>query len=535
MTRRALSLIELLLAIFILGIGIISIAALFPAGIAQQQRSVDDVTGPIVAENALELLRLRLDDVDFESIFGLVPGSFWYTTETDFPGTRPAFFLEDSEVDTVNGEVGVPAGSISIFPLRPGALSSGDVTDDGSYDLGIDVPWRGFSTGVLPPDPPVIIRAGERAYGAGQYELAAQAFEEAYALLPLPAIAFSTAQAYRLQYFIDKKPARLKRAIEMYRIYVDAVDKGGRRDDATSSLAELEPILARIEAASGAVKAERMAKRATQLMISTQVEGARAAIDDDALAAAPVIKDVEPGEHAVKVTADGYFTVEQKAVAVDGRLVVVELELRAKPALVALRSDSGASVAIDGRPVGSAPFSRPIEVDAGRHFITVIKRGRHGWSREIEVARGERLELDAELDATGQRKLSYWVMGASLVSFGAAGAFGLFANGDDGDASDILALRDERALTPQEVVDYRDAVAARDVNKSRMVGFAIAGGVLATTGVLLYLIDMPRAESRPPARRAPVEPVEEGDPGLPVSVAPIVGPDLAGVGLSATW
>ena len=37
------------MAIFILGIGIISIAALFPAGIAQQRRSLDDVTGPVVA------------------------------------------------------------------------------------------------------------------------------------------------------------------------------------------------------------------------------------------------------------------------------------------------------------------------------------------------------------------------------------------------------------------------------------------------------------------------------------------------------
>ena len=57
--RRAFSLIEVLIAIFILAIGIISISALFPAGIAQQRRTVDDTIGPIVAENALTVLRRR--------------------------------------------------------------------------------------------------------------------------------------------------------------------------------------------------------------------------------------------------------------------------------------------------------------------------------------------------------------------------------------------------------------------------------------------------------------------------------------------
>src|SRR4030095_6691224 len=57
---RAFSLIEVLLAIFILGVGVISIAALFPAGIAQQRASVDDIIGPTVANNALSLLRTKL-------------------------------------------------------------------------------------------------------------------------------------------------------------------------------------------------------------------------------------------------------------------------------------------------------------------------------------------------------------------------------------------------------------------------------------------------------------------------------------------
>ena len=59
------SLIELLIAIFILGIGIISIAALFPAGIAQQQKSTDDLIGSIVARNALTIIRSKVEQEDF--------------------------------------------------------------------------------------------------------------------------------------------------------------------------------------------------------------------------------------------------------------------------------------------------------------------------------------------------------------------------------------------------------------------------------------------------------------------------------------
>ncbi len=86
--RRGFSLIEVLLSVFILGIGVISIAALFPAGIAQQRQSVDDITGPIVAQNALAILRTKLRTEDF--CFGS-----GYTVDCDLGWSRPAFFIDD--------------------------------------------------------------------------------------------------------------------------------------------------------------------------------------------------------------------------------------------------------------------------------------------------------------------------------------------------------------------------------------------------------------------------------------------------------
>jgi prepilin-type N-terminal cleavage/methylation domain-containing protein len=72
---RGFSLVEMLLAVFILGIGVISIAALFPAGIALQRQATDDTLGPIIAKNAFATIRSKLSREDFGGFndFGLAP------------------------------------------------------------------------------------------------------------------------------------------------------------------------------------------------------------------------------------------------------------------------------------------------------------------------------------------------------------------------------------------------------------------------------------------------------------------------------
>lgn len=370
-------------------------------------------------------------------------------------------------------------------------------------------------------------RAGESAFNAGQYVVAADAFENAYKLFAAPAIAFTAAQAYRLQYFIDKEPANLKRAVELYRIYISQVDKGGRRDDATKNLAEIEPILLRMEA-EGKQIAAPVARTTTRLMVSTQIKGARATIGADE-GEAPLLKEVDPGPHKVSVTADGYFPVEQEATAVAGELIVVELELRPKPALVNIKTSGGARISVDGRPMGTAPLSRPLELPAGKHFVTVTSRGSVGWSQEIDVKRGEEVSLDARLHRTGQRKASYWVLGASALSFVGSGVAGLLAISANNKASDIDDKRTTEGITPAELIEYNDFVSMRDSRVNWTIGLAVVGGITATAGLLMYLFDNPRAEA-PPMQLGTSSPAE--DAATPtISVAPIVT-DGGGAGLS---
>jgi len=65
MSRRAFTLVEVLLAVFILGIGIISVSALFPVGIVQQRASNDDALGPVVAQHAMGVIRSKVGQDDF--------------------------------------------------------------------------------------------------------------------------------------------------------------------------------------------------------------------------------------------------------------------------------------------------------------------------------------------------------------------------------------------------------------------------------------------------------------------------------------
>ncbi|MDB4956871.1 MAG: hypothetical protein JWO36_4440, partial [Myxococcales bacterium] len=83
-------------------------------------------------------------------------------------------------------------------------------------------------------------RAGAKAYSAQNFAAAATDFDEAWKAFPIPEIAFSAAQAYRKLYRIDPNPGHVRRAIELYRRYLEKVKSGGRVGDAVDNLAEME-------------------------------------------------------------------------------------------------------------------------------------------------------------------------------------------------------------------------------------------------------------------------------------------------------
>jgi hypothetical protein len=368
--------------------------------------------------------------------------------------------------------------------------------------------------------------AGKQAYEAGQYAVAATAFEEAFRLAPRPTVAFSMAQAYRRQFFVDHDPGKLKRALELYEQYIVDVPQGGRRDDAVQYIAELEPLLVRIEDEQrqkglGPVKPLETARDATQLMVSSRTKGAQARIDDAAATEVPVIREVAPGTHRVHVFAPGYFPEDVEGIAVAGRLVVVEVPLREQPARLAVRTPDGAELAVDGRPFATAPFTRPLELPAGRHLVTGTLRGHRAFARELRLSRGEELHLDAPLVRTRQRVASYWVLGAAGVAFLAGGTTTTLAFVHQSRAQDILDRRRNGPITQPELDAYNRERDARDTDVTASALLFGGAALVAATGALLYYMDTP-ALARTDAPGGAAEPAPPPEPGL--TLAPTAGP-----------
>ncbi|MBI4821231.1 MAG: PEGA domain-containing protein [Deltaproteobacteria bacterium] len=350
--------------------------------------------------------------------------------------------------------------------------------------------------------------AGKRAYRAGQYETAALAFREALSLAPRAEIVFSTAQAQRLQYFVDRDVSNLEEAVELYGRYVKEVSRGGRRDDAVRFLAELEPLL-RDERARRPQRQKPRPVEETQLLISSSTPGAKAMVDGKDASELPWVVTVSPGTHKLEVTAEGHAGASRDAVALAGKLIVVELNLTPLPAKLEVTTESGAEISVDGRPFGEAPMMAPIELEAGRHFVAVTAAGRVPFVRELEVGRGEAHTISAELVSTTQRSVaSGFLVSAGTLAAASAG-LGVLALVAQGTATGIGdGLSAGANLSEVDRARYESSRELRD--GARAAALATLGGavVVGVLGLVLQLSDHPSVEARPKPdeTKRPIEP-----------------------------
>jgi hypothetical protein len=378
----------------------------------------------------------------------------------------------------------------------------------------------------------VLFKVGAQAYAQGDFSAAIEAFEEAYRASPRPGILFSIGQAHRKQFYVDKNPANLRAAIEHYHAYLGKVSTGPHRALAADALAELEPLVTKIApaATSEAAPAPKPAaeKPRTRLMVSSAVEGAKVALDDGAPQPSPLIADVVPGPHRVRVEADGYVEDQRPVTAVEGGLVALDVPLREKPARLVVAAEAGADVIVDRRPVGRTPLPGAIELAPGSHFVAVTRNGRRPFGEEVVLRRGEAKSIDVELGVTGQRVAAYLVTATAAAGIVTGAAFVGVAYHDQSVAQSARSASLAGNI-PQSMLDqYNGALSAREDFK-RAAEVAFGGSLaLAVAAGALFLFDTPRPPTpftridEGPKRSTPTAPV------LEVSALPVKGGGFVG-------
>jgi hypothetical protein len=382
----------------------------------------------------------------------------------------------------------------------------------------------------------VYFDAGAQAYAAGRYPVAIEAFASAYRLAMRPAILFSMAQAERKQFWIDKKPAGIARAIRHYRDYLAAVPEGGRRDDAATALSELEPFATRLEAAGGD-GAAGVTSTATRLLVSSRAPNATAAIDNEPAASLPRLVDIAGGTHHIAVTAPGFFPDARDVIVLQGVTTPVELNLREQPGHLTVDTapETGATVRVDGREVGTTPFAQPVEVASGTHVLTVSSNGRQLFRDDVTIERGRDKTVTAHLVVTRQRRISEVVAGVGGVGFVTAGVFLAVSLGEQSAALSIHDQRQHGNITGSQLTSYDSELSARDTwRTASLATMSGALGVLVAGGSL-YLFDHPQSESahhgaEPSPSLTPMGPAGCGC-GIEVSVLPTAAPGYAGAAI----
>jgi tetratricopeptide (TPR) repeat protein len=337
-------------------------------------------------------------------------------------------------------------------------------------------------------------KAGANAYAAGDYLAAIQALEDAYEISPLPAIAFSLAQAERKQYFVDEQRAHLVRALELFRRYLAEETRGARREDARLAIAQLEPLL-NLEPGKREPAAKVQA-RPTRVMIVSDTPGARITLDDGPAAASPLIREVTPGKHHARVQASGYLDAERDVTAVSGELLLTEVRLIERPGTLFVSAPAAAEVYVDGVFVGQGGRMVKVSLAPGSHQMHVAQQGRRVARRDIQLERGKTHTEIVTLEPTMQRTLSQLLFIGGGAGIGASLVLSAFAIRSENRAEDFLQRQRRENVSFDELVAYNASLVER--NRFRTAaGVSVAGAFgMFITGLFLHELDHPTSPAR---------------------------------------
>lgn len=351
-----------------------------------------------------------------------------------------------------------------------------------------------------------LFQSGARAYDAGRFDVAVQAFDQAYELAPRISLRFSAAQALRRLHTQDPNVEHLKKALSYYRAYLDEVKEGRRVKDAAEAVNEIELTLAKLEpppkpadddddddGAPSPAPAPSSPSLATLDVYNTPPGAVATIAGQTDVHRLPKWIDLLPGNYHVTVSAPGFVSKSFPARLSSGRVSVIDGSLLEQPARLVLAGLDGCDVVVDGRAVGRTPLSAPLELASGDHHLVVGKAGHKVLSRSVALTPGQELTVEVELGMTVQRGFA-WAFISTAVGAGATGGtFTALAAMRRSDAADIAARRttEGRDLTVAEAEEHNDEIETSNNFAGLAVASFGASLLAAGLGLGLYFVDEP--------------------------------------------
>lgn len=125
---------------------------------------------------------------------------------------------------------------------------------------------------------------------------------------------------------------------------------------------------------------------------------------------------VQDTPHQITVEAPGYATGIQTVVVKDGPPMYLTMQLaqeQSKGKLIVDAKLEGATILIDGTPVGATKWEGP--VDAKVHQVSVKKAGYYTWNVDVDVPKGGERSVTANMNQDRNTSFVPWLIGTIVI------------------------------------------------------------------------------------------------------------------------
>jgi hypothetical protein len=160
-----------------------------------------------------------------------------------------------------------------------------------------------------------------------------------------------------------------------------------------------------------------------KVSLSVNEPDATVSVDDELVGKAPLPAPLvlNLGKHKISASKDGFRGAEQTLDVAGGSDAALTLTLvaQSRGGHLSVVSDDRATVAVDGRPVGTGRFDGVLA--GGPHALSVSEPGKVTYHAQVDLRDGETRTLDVALeDERRGAPVWPWIVGGAAVAAGAA-------------------------------------------------------------------------------------------------------------------